>query len=142
MVWAMFSDVFAAIQKNKIPDPSMLQKRFDFAMTKKMGVIKLPPPFWMQDPKINPRADHLFWAALLLKDRERIEMAQSVLAEELQEKTCRKSENRGECIQREMNKLIEEFLQQLPDNSFKQEFILDLKTIVPELMVSTMKVLK
>jgi len=63
----MFSDVFAAIQKNKIPDPSMLQKRFDFAMTKKMGVIKLPPPFWMQDPKINPRADHLFWAALLLK---------------------------------------------------------------------------
>lgn len=86
----MFSEIFAALEKGVVPDPELLQRRFDLALTKKLGVVKLPPAFWMQDPKINPRADHLLQAALLLGDRERCDMAVSVLAvENAEQKTDR-----------------------------------------------------
>ena len=78
----MFTQIFAALEQGEVPDPELLQRRFDLAMTKKLGVVKLPPAFWIQDPKINPRADHLLQAALLLGDRERCDMAVSVLAVE------------------------------------------------------------
>ncbi len=64
----------------------MLARRFDVAMTKKLGVVKLPPSFWMQDPKINPRADHLLQVALLLGDVDRCGLAISALAVEVAEK--------------------------------------------------------
>jgi len=67
------------LQQGILPEPILLQKRFDTAMTKKLAVLKTPPSFWMSDPKINPRADHLFWAALLLGDRNRCELAISAL---------------------------------------------------------------
>lgn len=129
----MFSELFNAIQSNSLPDPDTLRKRFDFAMTKKMGILKLPPPFWIQDPKINPRVDHLFWAALLLKDKERIDMALSAVAAELQEKTCRRREGRENCTANEVRKMIEELLQQFSDNEARKQFILDLRTVVPEI---------
>ena len=78
----MFTQIFAALEQGEVPDPELLQRRFDLAMTKKLGVVKLPPAFWMRDPKINPRADHLLQAALLLGDRERCDLAVSVLAVE------------------------------------------------------------
>ncbi len=81
----MFTDIFIALKQGEFPDLELLQRRFDLAMTKKLGVVKLPPAFWMQDPKINPRADHLLQAALLLDDRERCDLAVSVLAVEHQE---------------------------------------------------------
>jgi hypothetical protein len=81
----MFTDIFSTLKQGNMPDPELLQRRFDLAMTKKLGVVKLPPAFWMQDPKINPRADHLLQAALLLADRERCDLAVSVLAVEHQE---------------------------------------------------------
>ncbi len=49
-------------------------------MTKKLGIINLPPPFWMSDPKINPKSEHLLWAALLLGDPNRYELAKTVLS--------------------------------------------------------------
>ena len=82
----MFSDLVRDLTCGIMPDSDSLKKRFDAAMIKKMGVVKLPPSYWMQDPKINPRGDHLFWASLLLKDRERIDLAISVFAVELEEK--------------------------------------------------------
>ena len=82
----MFTNIFAALEQGKLPDSELLQRLFDLAMTKKLGVVKLPPAFWMQDPKINPRADHLLQAALLLEDRERCDLAVSVLAVEHAEK--------------------------------------------------------
>jgi len=78
----MFTQIFAALEQGEVADPELLQRRFDLAMTKKLGVVKLPPAFWMRDPKINPRADHLLQAALLLGDRERCDLAVSVLAVE------------------------------------------------------------
>jgi len=82
----MFTQIFAALEQGEAPDIELLGRRFDLAMTKKLGVVKLPPAFWMQDTKINPRADHLLQAALLLGDRERCDMAVSVLAVENIEK--------------------------------------------------------
>ena len=86
----MFTQIFAALEQGEAPDIELLGRRFDLAMTKKLGVVKLPPAFWMQDTKINPRADHLLQAALLLGDRERCDMAVSVLAvENIEKKTGR-----------------------------------------------------
>ena len=81
----MFTQIFAALEQGEAPDFELLQRHFDLAMTKKLGVVKLPPAFWMQDSKINPRADHLLQVALLLGDRERCDVAVSVLAVETAE---------------------------------------------------------
>jgi hypothetical protein len=78
----MFSHIFATSINSTGLDPGRLGRLFDLAMTKKLAVIKLPPAFWMQDPKINPRADHLYWTALLLGDPERAALAVSALAVE------------------------------------------------------------
>jgi hypothetical protein len=82
----MFTQIFAALEQGEAPDFELLRRHFDLAMTKKLGVVKLPPAFWMQDSKINPRADHLLQAALLLGDRERCDLAVSVLALEISER--------------------------------------------------------
>ena len=81
----MFSPFFHRTALAEQIDFDQLKKRFDPAMTKKLAVIKLPPSFWMQDPKINPRADHLLWAALLLDDPERAALAFSAMAVEHEE---------------------------------------------------------
>ncbi len=78
----MFSHIFDSTINPAALDPDRLGRLFDLAMTKKLAVIKLPPSFWMQDPKINPRADHLYWAALILGDTERAGLAVSALAVE------------------------------------------------------------
>ncbi len=82
----MFSRVLTDIEQGIPVDSALLLRRFDLAMTKKLAVVKLPPAFWMQDPKINPRADQLLQIALILGDSERCAMAASVLAVELAEK--------------------------------------------------------
>jgi len=87
----MFSQFFNHTLNTGTIDHDQLKKRFDLAMTKKLAVIKLPPSFWMQDPKINPRADHLFWAALLLDDQERASLALSALAVEHEEQQKKKT---------------------------------------------------
>ena len=81
----MFTSIFTALKQGRNPDLELLRRHFDLAMTKKLGVVKLPPAFWMQDTKINPRADHLLQAAMLLGDRERCGLAVSVLAVEVAE---------------------------------------------------------
>ncbi len=81
----MFVEVFRDMSMGKMIDTDLLGRRFDLAITKKLGVVKLPPSFWMQDPKINPRSDHLLWAALLLDDPDRVALAFSVLAVEYEE---------------------------------------------------------
>lgn len=101
----MFTEIFAALKQGEIPDLKLLQRRFDLAMTKKLGVVKLPSAFWMQDPKINPRADHLLQAALLLGDRERCDLAMSVLAvEHLEQKN---EQTLNQAVQQRAAELIE-----------------------------------
>jgi len=81
----MFSVMVEELTRGIKPDTGPLKKRFDAAMTKKLAVVKLPPAFWTLDPKINPRADHLFWASLLIGDRQRVELSISVIAAELEQ---------------------------------------------------------
>ena len=71
----MFSDLFARLARDQPPDPDRLARMFDTAMTKKLGVLSLPQSFWPGDPKINPRAEQLLWAALYLEDQERLALA-------------------------------------------------------------------
>ncbi len=84
-------------------------------MTKKLAVIKLPPSFWMQDPKINPRADHLFWAALLLDDRQRAGLALSAMAVEYEERYREKTVCRQTDFSRSVDESLRLFLLKIPE---------------------------
>ena len=128
----MFSEVIADIQNNNLPDPDALKKRFDFALTKKLGIVKLPPPFWMQDSKINPRADHLFWAALLLRDRKRIDLALSVLLIELEQRTPGKEDKWQGSIDKKARKLVGELLDQFTDERVRNNFEQEICNLFPE----------
>ncbi len=110
----MFTPLFIDLEQGKPVDHDLLLRRFDLAMTKKLGVVKLPPAFWMQDSKINPRADHLLQVALLLGDRERCDMAVSVLAVELDEKSSEQS------LEQAVQEITAALLVIAPDNLKKQ----------------------
>lgn len=107
----MFTEMLTGLEKGVLPDSVLLRKRFDVAMTKKLGVVKLPPAFWMQDPKINPRADHLLWAALLLGNRDCVEMARTVIAAELAEQ---KTNTEGASID-DLDRVVHTCAEQLLD---------------------------
>ncbi len=110
----MFSATFSALAQGVLPDMDMLGRRFDLAMTKKLGVVKLPPSFWMQDPKINPRADHLLKVALLLGDDERCGLAVSALAVEVAEKRY------GQPLEEIVSSVAAELEALLPENRQKR----------------------
>lgn len=78
----MFSAMLQQLKSGERVDPVLLQKRFDLAMTKKLGTIKLPSAFWSADPKINPPAGQLLLASLFLGDRERCALAVTTVAAE------------------------------------------------------------
>lgn len=130
----MFSEMIATIRKNRLPDADILRKRFDYAMTKKLGILNLPPPFWMQDPKINPPAAELFWASLLLKDRERIDLALSVIAAELDNNTRSKSKDHGADVSKHTDQLISELLNLFTDEQMRNKLRQDLTLIIPEIL--------
>jgi len=130
----MFTDVIADLNRSKMPEPVNLKKRFDFALTKKMGVVRLPPAFWMQDSKINPRSDHLLWASLLLLDRGRIELAIAILEEELDEIACTKGCPSANSMEQMVEDAINKLLQQMPDREQRAKFREDLRMVIPEWM--------
>lgn len=101
-------------------DSDLLKRRFDVAMTKKLGVVKLPPSFWMQDPKINPRADHLLWVALLLNDAERVALAFSALAVEHDEQQKRRTVEEQESMAELLERSLHQLLSLLPEEDEKR----------------------
>jgi hypothetical protein len=106
----MFTQIFSDLAGGEPIDAGLLRRRFDVAMIKKLGVVKLPPSFWMQDSKINPRADHLLWVSLLLGDQDRVNLAFSALAvehDELQQRrTAEEQESMAEVLQRSLQQLL------------------------------------
>ncbi len=110
----MFSPFFHRTALAEQIDFDQLRKRFDPAMTKKLAVIKLPPSFWMQDPKINPRADHLLWAALLLDDPERAALAFSAMAVEHEERRRKQGTGEAPGIDKVLANTVQELLQLIP----------------------------
>ncbi len=75
----MFSKIIALIRRGVLPPPEQLQTILNPAMVKKTGVMQQPRPCWSNDPKINPDAGHMLWAAILLEDQELISMATAML---------------------------------------------------------------
>ena len=129
----MFSEMLSTIRKNQIPNGDLLQKRFDFAMTKKLGVLNLPPAFWTQDPKINPPAKELFWAALLLRDKDRIDLALAALATELYNNRSASGETGFES-KRYAQQLVEDLLLLFTDSKIRDKFKGELSMIIPDLV--------
>jgi hypothetical protein len=130
----MFTEMIEALHRSQMVDPVGLKKRFDFALTKKMAVVKLPRALWVRDPKINPRSDHLLWAALLLLDRDRIDLALGVLEAERQE-IFRAAGSRGaEDLPAAVESIIAGLLGQMPDPVRREEFARELRRVIPEWM--------
>lgn len=127
----MFSEMVAGLALGQLPDEGLLRRRFDMAMTKKMGIVRLPPALWPGDPKINPRADHLFWASLLLRDRQRIDLALAVLAAEQAER-LRSASADQEGLAGEARKLLQRLFAQIGDAQLREAFRGELARTVPE----------
>jgi hypothetical protein len=82
----MFAPMVSALKNGTLPENSLLRKRFDAALIKKMGVIQTPRAFWPADEKINPPAKQLLWAAILLHDKENFRIVEAIISKELEEK--------------------------------------------------------
>lgn len=127
----MFSEMVAELNRGREPEPGPLRKRFDFALIKKTAAVRLPPSFRTGDPKINPRSDHLFWAALLLMDRERIDLALAVMAAEAAEKNGSAGAWRP-AAEMHVRTLITSFFRQIPDRTVRRRLRRELGRVIPE----------
>ena len=87
--------MIADLKNGRLPEAAALAKRLQFAITKKLGVIKQPYLFWPPDPKQNPPAAHILWAALILEDRENFDLAADILMQEHYEKMASKADSQG-----------------------------------------------
>ena len=66
------------LKKGELPSQGYVRARLDVAITKKLGILKTPYLCWSSDPKINPVTKHLFWAAVLMGDREKINLIEGL----------------------------------------------------------------
>lgn len=126
----MFTDMTALIGQGKLPDRSLLAKKFHAALTKKFAVVGLPPAFRMTDPKINPRADHLLWAAILLEDREGYDLVVSLIAAELAEKTGNHDPKMAQ--QQKISAIIRSLYKMAPSRRFREQLMDKVRKIAPD----------
>ena len=92
----MFSEMIKDLRSGKLPEITHLEKRLQFALTKKLGIIKQPYLFWPPDPKQNPPATHILWAALILEDNENVSLAADILMQEHHERMTAKAGGQSE----------------------------------------------
>lgn len=78
----MFSQMIQILTQGCLPEKKELEKRLKVALVKKMAILRQPYLFWPQDPKINPPAAHLLWAAVLLEDKDNFSLAADILVTE------------------------------------------------------------
>lgn len=103
------------LRNGTLPDQVTLKKRLQFAFTKKLGIIKQPYLFWPPDPKQNPPAPHLLWAALILEDPDSIALAADILVQEHHEKMAARAGRRKGEDTPERDAIIQTALQNLID---------------------------
>lgn len=130
----MFSEMVTDLKQGRLPEKKSLQKRFAIALVKKLGVIRTPYLFWPADTKINPSTKHLFWAAILLHDKENLAVVETIVLTELEEKLrARGQTGNSEFIRKEAGQIlhtfIQEFIELAPDEISKE----NLKNHVEEL---------
>lgn len=93
-------------------------------MIKKEAVLALPPPFRVSDPKINPNAKHMIWAAILLEDSELFAITTSIFITELssQHRQYTKQDH-----QQHIDNIISE-LPEVPQNSSIQKQVAEMSS--------------
>lgn len=131
----MFSQMVYELQSGKMPESNLLRKRFEAALTKKMGVIKTPYSFWPVDTKINPSAKQLLWAAILLHDKENFRVVEAIISTEIEEKQRAKGQpDNIQFIKEKVRLLLREYIEELielgPDKTFKK----NLRSLIEELL--------
>lgn len=82
----MFSGMIEDLKNGNLPDPALLRGRCHAAVTKKLAFVRLPPTFWENDPKRNPNSSHLFWAVLLIDDRDMLDIVKGIILMEQAER--------------------------------------------------------
>ena len=70
------------LQEGKMVPVGHLASLVKVALVKKQGVLQQPPACWSNDPKINPDALHLLWAAVLLGSADEIITAAGLMMNE------------------------------------------------------------
>lgn len=116
----MFSEMITALKRGRLPETKSLKKRLEFALTKKLGIIKQPYLLWPGDPKMNPPAAHILWAALILGDHASVDLAADILVQEHHEKLAAgsgslKRQKREVLLQ----SAVQDLLHILPPNSLQ-----------------------
>lgn len=114
------------LKNEKLPESTLLRKRFEAALVKKLGVIRTPYSFWPADRKINPSTKELLWAAVLLHDKENYRMIEAVILSELEEKMRAKglqssTHDLTDKVEQTMQDYIAELLGLAPSEVFKKK---------------------
>ena len=130
----MFDEMVSLLKKGEMVQSSLLRKRFDRALIKKLGVIKTPYSFWSSDKKINPSSKELLWAAILLNDTENYKIVEAVISSELAEKLSAKGMQKSiEALSNQasglMQDYIAEFLELAPSGTFKKKLLQYVKIV-------------
>lgn len=130
----MFDQMVSDLKNGIIPESSLLRRRFEVALIKKIGVIRTPYTFWPADKKINPSAKELLWAAILLQDKENYKIVEAIISSELEEQQRTKrlqnctGDNARE-LKLTMQNYIAEFIALAPSEPFKKTLQQKLQTI-------------
>jgi len=132
----MFEQMVIKLQNGSIPKKDDLSSRFEFALVKKLGVIRTPYQFWPNDPKINPLTKHLLWATILLNDVENYRIVEAIISSELDKKQKAAGlpyslkDLRAKVKQIRMT-YIREFVEVGPDETFNNELQKMARELVP-----------
>jgi len=130
----VFDQMVSDLKNGIIPESSLLRRRFEVALIKKIGVIRTPYTFWPADKKINPYAKELLWAAILLQDKENYKIVEAIISSELEEQQRTKrlqnctGDNARE-LKLTMQNYIAEFIALAPSEPFKKTLQQKLQTI-------------
>lgn len=118
----MFNQMIHSLRKGELPDLAILEKILAAALIKKLGVLKQPYHCRTQDPKINPPALHLFWAAIILEDEEKIDAAEGIVRTEFYDTAQVRSTAQGNprSADKVIGDAIRELLSLAPENNFRE----------------------
>jgi hypothetical protein len=114
----MFTEMITALKENTIPKESSIKGRLNIALIKKEAILNLPKNFHVADPKINPRPDHMIWAAVLLKDKDLFDITTSIFLTEIDiQQTTAGTDQKDQAIR--LEKILRELLSLPSENQIK-----------------------
>lgn len=132
----MLAEILFQLQKSRMPASAAVKKWLAIALIKKMGVLNLPYHCWHTDPKINPPAKYLLWAAILAEDKERFAIVEGIIHTELRAAEsvgARRTtqEAQAAATGKIVNRYVNELLALSPKPAFRNELAGKVKKILP-----------